>query len=89
VKPAFVEWLAAINHFIDLEESMSQAESAKARSTAHGFQAFMLVLLGAALVAGAVLATLITRSIRGALGAEPDEVKQLALAVDRGELYHR
>jgi methyl-accepting chemotaxis protein len=88
VKPAFVEWLAAINHFIDLEESMSQAESAKARSTAHGFQAFMLVLLGA-LVAGAVLATLITRSIRGALGAEPDEVKQLALAVDRGELYHR
>jgi len=84
VKPAFVEWLAAINRFIDLEESMSQAESAKARSTAHGFQAFMLVLLGAALVAGAVLATLITRSIRGALGAEPDEVKQLALAVDRG-----
>ncbi|MGG6739722.1 UNVERIFIED_CONTAM: hypothetical protein QE602_10975, partial [Streptococcus suis] len=39
-------------------------------------------------MAGAVLATLITRSIRGALGAEPDEVKQLALAVDRGELYH-
>ncbi|MDR9837764.1 methyl-accepting chemotaxis protein [Herbaspirillum huttiense] len=88
VKPAFVEWLAAINHLIDLEEHMSQVESAKARSTAHGFQAFMLVLLGAALVAGAVLATLITRSIRGALGAEPDEVKQLALAVDRGELYH-
>ncbi|WP_413458460.1 methyl-accepting chemotaxis protein [Herbaspirillum huttiense] len=88
VKPAFTDWLAAINGFIDLEESMSQAESAKARSTAHGFQAFMLVLLGAALVAGAVLATLITRSIRGALGAEPDEVKQLALAVDRGELYH-
>ncbi|WP_343742413.1 methyl-accepting chemotaxis protein [Herbaspirillum huttiense] len=88
VKPAFVEWLAAINHLIDLEEHMSQIESAKARSTAHGFQAFMLVLLGAALVAGAVLATLITRSIRGALGAEPDEVKQLALAVDRGELYH-
>ncbi|BEV18121.1 methyl-accepting chemotaxis protein [Herbaspirillum sp. DW155] len=88
VKPVFVEWLAAINHFIDLEEHMSQVESAKARSTAHGFQAFMLVLLGAALVAGVVLATLITRSIRGALGAEPDEVKQLALAVDRGELYH-
>ena len=88
VKPAFVEWLAAINHFIDLEERMSQIESAKALSTSHGFQAFILVILGAELVAGAVLATLITRSIRGALGAEPDEVKQLALAVDRGELYH-
>ncbi|HZG20141.1 MAG TPA: methyl-accepting chemotaxis protein, partial [Herbaspirillum sp.] len=88
VKPAFVEWLAAINQFIDLEEGMSQAESAKARSTARGFQAFMLILLSAALVAGVVLATLITRSIRGALGAEPDEVKHVALAVDRGELYH-
>ena len=88
VKPAFVEWLAAINELIDLEEHMSQIESAKARSTAHGFQAFILVLLAAALVAGVVLATLITRSIRGALGAEPDEVTQLALAVDRGELYH-
>jgi len=87
-KPAFTEWLASINKFIDLQESMSQAESAKARSTARGFQAFMLVLLGAALVAGVVLAMLITRSIRGALGAEPDEVRELALAVDRGELYH-
>ncbi|WP_075256265.1 methyl-accepting chemotaxis protein [Herbaspirillum camelliae] len=87
-KPAFVEWLAAINHFIDMEESMSQAESAKARTVAREFKAFMLVLLAAALVAGTVLAMLITRSIRGALGAEPDEVKELALAVDRGELYH-
>jgi methyl-accepting chemotaxis protein len=87
-KPAFAEWLASINKFIDLQESMSQAESAKARSTARGFQAFMLVLLGVALVAGVVLAMLITRSIRRALGAEPDDVKELALAVDRGELYH-
>ncbi|CAM3228855.1 methyl-accepting chemotaxis protein [Janthinobacterium lividum] len=87
-KPAFIEWLATVNAFIDLQESMSQAESAKARSTARGFQTFMLVLLAIAMVAGAVLAMLITRSIGRALGAEPDEVKQLALAVDRGELYH-
>ncbi len=87
-KPAFITWLATVNKFIDLQEHMSQTESAKARSTARGFQAFMLVLLAAAMVAGVVLAGLITRSIGRALGAEPDEVKQLALAVDRGELYH-
>ncbi|ONN68445.1 methyl-accepting chemotaxis protein [Herbaspirillum sp. VT-16-41] len=87
-KPAFITWLATVNKFIDLQERMSQAESTKARSTARGFQAFMLVLLAAAMVAGVVLAGLITRSIGRALGAEPDEVKQLALAVDRGELYH-
>jgi methyl-accepting chemotaxis protein len=88
-RPAFVDWLAAINQFIDLQESLSQAESVHARELAHGFQAVMLGLLIAAMVAGVVLATLITRSIRGALGAEPDEVRQLALAVDHGELYHR
>jgi len=48
----------------------------------------MLTVLLIALIAGIVLATLITRSIRSALGAEPAEVKALALAVDRGELYH-
>jgi len=87
-RPAFVEWLAAINQFIDLQEQMSQAESARARTVAHGFQALLLSLLAAAMIAGVVLATLITRHIRSALGAEPEEVKQLAQAVDRGELYH-
>ena len=87
-KPVFIEWLAAINQFIDLQEQMSQTESARARELAHGFQTLMLVLLLVALVAGIVLASLITRSIRRALGAEPAQVKALASAVDRGELYH-
>ncbi|WP_034296604.1 methyl-accepting chemotaxis protein [Herbaspirillum sp. RV1423] len=87
-KPAFIEWLAAINKFIDLEEQMTQTESARARSVAHGFQALMLVLLAIAMATGVVLATLITRHIRRALGAEPAQVKELAFAVDRGELYH-
>jgi methyl-accepting chemotaxis protein len=87
-KPAFVEWLASINKFIDLQEQMTQTESANARSLAHGFQALMLVLLAIAMVTGVVLATLITRHIRRALGAEPAQVKELAFAVDRGELYH-
>jgi methyl-accepting chemotaxis protein len=87
-RPAFVEWLAAINQFIDLQEHLSQAESARARTVAHGFQALLLSLLAAAMIAGVVLASLITRHIRSALGAEPDDVKQLAQAVDRGELYH-
>jgi len=87
-KPAFVEWLASINKFIDLQEQMTQAESAHARSLAHGFQALMLVLLAIAMATGVVLATLITRHIRRALGAEPAQVKELAFAVDRGELYH-
>ncbi|WP_016836737.1 methyl-accepting chemotaxis protein, partial [Herbaspirillum lusitanum] len=87
-KPAFVEWLASINKFIDLQEQMTQVESAHARNLAHGFQALMLVLLAVAMATGVVLATLITRHIRRALGAEPAQVRELAFAVDRGELYH-
>ncbi|MDB5774843.1 MAG: methyl-accepting chemotaxis protein [Herbaspirillum sp.] len=88
VKPAFTDWLAAINKMIDLEDSLSQTESAQARSVAHQFPALMLSLLLAALAAGIVLAVRITRYIGSTLGAEPTEVKELALAVDRGELFH-
>ena len=36
-KPAFVDWLASINGFIDQQEDMTEAESAWARHCAHHF----------------------------------------------------
>ncbi|MCI3204157.1 MULTISPECIES: methyl-accepting chemotaxis protein [Pandoraea] len=87
-RPAFVDWLAAINRMIDLEDRTSHTESMEAVASAHGFQNVMLALVIVALTCGAVMAFLITRQLRRALGAEPDDVKALALAVDRGELYH-
>ncbi|HEV7855480.1 MAG TPA: methyl-accepting chemotaxis protein, partial [Herminiimonas sp.] len=87
-RPAFVDWLGAINKFIDLQESFSQTESQHARDMAAGFRTSMLVLCMIALVAGLVVATLITRYIRKALGAEPNQVKALAEAVSNGELFH-
>jgi methyl-accepting chemotaxis protein len=88
-KPALAELLASINKFVDTEERLSKIESEHARSVAKRFQRMMLGLLLVALFTGIVLATLITRFIRRTLGAEPDEVRELALAVDRGELYHQ
>jgi methyl-accepting chemotaxis protein len=87
-KPAFVEWLASVNGFIDLQEKMSEAESVQARQIAHNFQSLMLVLVVAALTVGAVVAWRVTHYLLRTLGAEPAEVKALANAVDRGELYH-
>src|SRR5690606_19251880 len=78
----------SINRFIDLQEAMSQEESKHARATARDFQTLMLVLCGGALLIGVAVATMITRHIRGALGAEPHEVKALAEAVSSGELFH-
>jgi methyl-accepting chemotaxis protein len=87
-KPAFVDWLGSINKFIDLEQVKSEMESTQARRVAHDFHIVMLTLCLAALLIGAVVAVVITRNIRQALGAEPDDVKALASAVDRGELFH-
>jgi len=87
-KPAFVEWLATINGFIDQQEDMTEAESALARQGAHNFQALTLALVAIAISVGVVVAWRVTNYLRRALGAEPAEVKALANAVDRGELYH-
>ena len=87
-KPVFIEWLGAINKFINLQESLSQTESKHAREMANGFQTLMLAVCFIALVIGVVVAVTITRYIRRALGAEPNEVKALAESVSNGELFH-
>ena len=87
-KPAFIDWLGAINKFINLQESFSQTESQHAREMANGFQTLMLAVCLIALVIGVVVAVTITRYIRKALGAEPNEVKALAESVSNGELFH-
>jgi methyl-accepting chemotaxis protein len=87
-KPAFVEWLASINGFIDQEEKMTEAESELARHGAHNFQSLALLAVAVAIAIGVVVAWRVTQYLLRALGAEPAEVKALANAVDRGELYH-
>lgn len=63
-RPAFVDWLAAINAFIDLQESVIQEESAAARDIAQGFQTLMLGLAALALLAGLVSGYWALRSLR-------------------------
>ncbi len=80
--PAFVTWLARINAFIDLQETKNQQAAATAMATANGFAAWMLSLAALALVAGAVIAVLLTRSITRPLGQALDAAER----VSRGEL---
>ena len=87
--PAFVSWLARINAFIDLQEAKNQQAAAAAEATADGFAQLMLVLAGAALLAGGTIAWLLTRGItrplRQALDAA-DRVSRgdLAATIERG-----
>ncbi len=62
-KQSFVDWLASINKLIDLEESMNQAQTKQARSTADGFLVFMGLLCAFSALFVAIVAWRITRSI--------------------------
>ncbi|MFA9217155.1 MAG: methyl-accepting chemotaxis protein [Sphingomonadaceae bacterium] len=85
-RPAFVEWLANINKLIDYEENLNRNESVAARATASGFQTLMLIICVTALIIGAVVATVIARSIARALGGEPQEASMIARSIAAGDL---
>jgi len=85
-RPAYVEWLASINRLIDLEEAKNKIESANARSVAQNFQFLMMVTCFVAIVLGALIAWLITRSFVSQLGGEPGTAAELARSVAQGNL---
>ncbi|ART64725.1 hypothetical protein B9H00_10735 [Kushneria marisflavi] len=85
-RPAFVDWLASINAFIDHQEAMNHAEAVVVRGISGGFKTTMITLCALAVLLGIAIATLITRQLLKTLGAEPDDVRALAEALGRGEL---
>ena len=85
-RPAFIEWLARINKFIDLQETLNQAESTKARGLASGFELLMLLTCVASLVIGVVIASLISRGVLKTMGGEPTEASAVARSIATGEL---
>lgn len=84
-KPMFIEWLAAINVLIDLQESMNQEQATAARGIGDQFFFVMLVLCGAAVLAAAVLAWRITRSITRPMA----DAVAVFTAVAEGDLTQR
>jgi len=63
-RPAFVEWLARINQFTDLQEEKNRAIATEMRAVAEGFQNIMLGLAAAALAIGIAAAWFAMRAIR-------------------------
>jgi methyl-accepting chemotaxis protein len=84
-KPAFIEWLASINVFIDLEESMNQHESTQARGIADGFFRTMLLLCLLAIAIAVAVAWQVTRTITRPLA----EAGVVLSAVAQGDLTQR
>ena len=55
-RPAFVEWLARINDFIDHQESINQKIADGMQETSSGFLSLMFMFLAGALVVGSIFA---------------------------------
>ncbi|WP_366654977.1 methyl-accepting chemotaxis protein [Fodinicurvata sp. EGI_FJ10296] len=62
-RPAFVDWLAAINRFIDLQENMNATIADETRSVAQNFLFLMIVATALALAVGGLLAWWIIHSV--------------------------
>ncbi|TVP73795.1 MAG: methyl-accepting chemotaxis protein [Rhodobacteraceae bacterium] len=62
-RPLFVEWLAAINAFIDLHEADNQRIGADVSATTDAFARVALISMGIAIALALVTAMLVSRSI--------------------------
>ncbi len=86
VGPAYSQWLKVINVYIDAQEKAIRSGVTEVREVADGFSTTMVIALFAAVVLGAVMATIIIRSVRSTLGAEPDSVAKAMRSMADGNL---
>ncbi|MCV2402879.1 methyl-accepting chemotaxis protein [Marinomonas sp. C2222] len=85
-KPAFTNWLGAINEFINLEEATTQQATAETRMVTSSFQGWMVSLTLIAIVIGASVAFVISRRIRNSVGGEPQEAAKVIANISQGNL---
>ncbi|MCH8498859.1 MAG: methyl-accepting chemotaxis protein [Marinobacter sp.] len=86
VSPAYTQWLAEINAFIDYQEDAISADLTAVRNTAGNFQNIIFMLTGLAVLLSIVVATLIIRNLNATLGAEPHEVAEAIRKLSDGIL---
>ena len=84
--PAFVDWLASINRFIDLQEKLNNEDAAGARAVASGFFGWMVLLCVGAIAAGAMGAWYVARGLLRQLGGQPEYAVSIVGAIAAGDL---
>jgi methyl-accepting chemotaxis protein len=63
-RPALIDWLAHLNTFIDLEKKKNEIVGNKVRESVDGFDVFMSLLCGGALLAGLVIGGWVVLAMR-------------------------
>lgn len=85
-RPAFVDWLAIINQFIDYQEAANQAATEQAREVTSSFQGWMITLTGIAILIGISVAYFISVKVRNAVGGEPQQAAVVVAKISSGDL---
>lgn len=86
MSPAYVDWLASINAFIDFQEQKNQLATDYTRSVAANFAVSMVLLTLLAILIGAATAWYISRYLRNALGGEPALAADIVSQIAGGDL---
>lgn len=85
-RPAFVDWLAIINQFIDYQEEANQAATKQVHGVTSSFQGWMITLTGIAIVIGMTVAFFISRKVRNSVGGEPQQAAVVVAKISSGDL---
>ncbi|SJL83778.1 methyl-accepting chemotaxis protein [Vibrio palustris] len=85
-RPSFVEWLNTINQFINLEEQKNNILTDKTRSITSSFEIWMISLSVLAVIIGIVVAYVISKQIKNAVGGEPHEAAEAIARIAKGDL---
>lgn len=81
-RPLFVDWLGAINKFIDYQESLNKAIGGDVRTSASGFENVAMIEVSVAIVLALVAAFFASRSITRPIA----QLRATLAAMARGEL---
>ncbi|WP_370682041.1 methyl-accepting chemotaxis protein [Comamonas sp. GB3 AK4-5] len=85
-KPQYEQWLAAINRLIDFLEARIRDNTQGASTASAKLPQVMLALCAIAVVACGLISFLLSRSILSELGAEPQQVRTVIRAMQKGNL---
>ncbi|MDE7255681.1 MAG: methyl-accepting chemotaxis protein, partial [Helicobacter sp.] len=86
VAEQFVQWLAAINRFIDYQEASNQALTAATLEITDAFARLMIILTIVMLLVSATVAYFTVRYVKNSLGDEPAMIKNIINTIAKGDL---
>ena len=85
-RPAFIDWLAVINQFIDLQEEKNVAETALVREKSQAFSGMMYTTTAVSVVFGSLIVIFIVITLSRSLGGEPNEIARILRNMAEGDL---